>query len=134
MNRNAAILLLSLLQPYLFNCSDATGPSDPIRYNGYQRGVSFACWEYYCLTGESAEGVLNEIASTGANGVSLTATWYQNTPNSSRIHKDSRKTIADDFLQETIDLAHQIGLKVMLKPHVDVLDGTWRGHIALRES
>ncbi len=96
--------------------------------------MSFSCWEYYCLTGESAEGVLNEIASIGANWVSLTATWYQNTPNSSRIHRDSRKTISDDYLQETIDLAHQIGLKVMLKPHVDVLDGTWRGHIALRES
>jgi hypothetical protein len=35
----------------------------------------------------------------------------------------------DDGVRRAIDEMHALGLKVMLKPHVDVEDGTWRAQI-----
>ena len=37
---------------------------------------------------------------------------------------------ADDVVLRAIDEMHALGLQVMLKPHVDVHDGTWRGRYA----
>jgi hypothetical protein len=39
-------------------------------------------------------------------------------------------TPTDDVVRGAIEELHALGLQVMLKPHVDVRDGTWRGEIA----
>jgi hypothetical protein len=46
------------------------------------------------------------------------------------IYADPQKTHTDQEIIKTIQEIHRRGLKVMLKPHVDVQDGTWRGELA----
>jgi Glycoside Hydrolase Family 113 len=48
----------------------------------------------------------------------------------SQIAPSATKTPSLQSLQHAISRAHQLGLKVLLKPHVDVNDGTWRGQIS----
>jgi hypothetical protein len=57
-------------------------------------------------------------------------TWYMQTPESNAIARDDLRTPEDDAVASAIKDLHARGLKVMLKPHVDVEDGTWRGTIA----
>jgi len=42
-------------------------------------------------------------------------------------HRDQSND--DEVVRRAIDEMHALGLKVMLKPHVDVRDGTWRAQI-----
>src|SRR5260370_38450269 len=42
---------------------------------------------------------------------------------------DVLRTHTDGAVRAAIQDLHDLGLKVMLKPHVDVQDGTWRGTI-----
>jgi hypothetical protein len=48
---------------------------------------------------------------------------------STDIAEDPLKTPTDAAVERAVRELHGLGLKVMLKPHVDVKDGTWRGSI-----
>ncbi|WP_249710679.1 glycoside hydrolase family 113 [Bacillus cereus] len=63
------------------------------------------------------------------NSITIVCTWYMDTKTSSTIYRDSSKTIEDAEVITAIRKAKAAELKVMLKPHVDVLDGTFRGEI-----
>jgi len=60
----------------------------------------------------------------------LLATWYQDKYNSTEVHP-THKTPSDGSLLYIIDKMHELGLKVMLKPHLDIIDASegWRGDI-----
>jgi hypothetical protein len=53
---------------------------------------------------------------------------------SSAIAPDPMRTPTDAAVRRAIDDFRRRGLKVMLKPHVDVQDGTWRGAIRPRDT
>lgn len=55
---------------------------------------------------------------------------YQDTVVSTDIDYSSSRTVGVQELMDLIDIVHDRGLKVILKPLVDVLDGTWRAHIS----
>lgn len=78
---------------------------------------------------EQATNALTQLQELPMNTVSLVATWYMPTASSNRIEPDPQKSPSLSELAATIDSLHARGLKVMLKPHVDVLDGSWRGTI-----
>jgi len=60
----------------------------------------------------------------------LIITWYQKkTPNTTQIYPINGKTPTDDAVNTAIQKAHTLGIKVMLKPHIDPEDGTWRAFI-----
>ena len=92
-------------------------------------GASIPSWwvNTYETTGGAA---LAALADTGANFVGLTPTWYQDTLTSNAIEADADKTASDAGLVRMIADAHAADMLVMLKPHVDVWDGSWRGFIA----
>jgi len=85
------------------------------------------------------------LSETGANWVAIVVTEYQDYVNSSDIYplyKDFKKS--DYFIYKTEELegimniaqyAKSIGLKVMLKPHIDLTEEKdpliWRGHIGI---
>lgn len=60
-----------------------------------------------------------EIRDLGATWVQLTPTWWQLDRYTSDIIRASG-TVSDTGLERAIKLAHQHGLKVFLKPHVDL--------------
>ena len=104
--------------------------SDPVPRSGFAyRGVTHVSWwhdEYAYSDGAVSRA---QIASTGANWAGVLVTWYMDSRDSSEIAPGFLRTPADDALVQAIREMHGLGLRVMLKPHVDVLDGTWRGAI-----
>ena len=86
------------------------------------------CWYADCFSPSAADTSLQNVAATGSEWVSLVVTWYQSDLRSSNIF-ENQNTPADVSLLHAISQARKLGMKIMLKPHVDVIDGTWRGRI-----
>lgn len=72
---------------------------------------------------------LDALDNTGAKYVAIIPTWYMDNKNSNNIHYVNGKSSTDEEIKNVILYAKKKGLKVMLKPHVDILDGSWRGSI-----
>ncbi|RZT18510.1 hypothetical protein EV589_2770 [Mycobacterium sp. BK558] len=86
---------------------------------GQQRGFALPTWEVTGYDGPGLEQSLREIRALGANWVQFTPTWYQQTPTSSDVYRTDR-TVSDSGQERAITLAHDLGLKVLLKPHLNV--------------
>jgi hypothetical protein len=101
----------------------------------FQKGIAFPVWwhEHYCQA-EFGLTAIQSIVDLGADWIQLVPTWYQEDHTASQIKRVEAKTTTDDCLTRAITAAHNNGLKVMLKPHVDSLDGFSRGEIAPSES
>ena len=66
-----------------------------------------------------AHAALDELRATGATWVMILATGYQDNIASTTIARTA-ETPSDASLENIIAYAHSIGLKVMLKPHIDL--------------
>lgn len=99
----------------------------------FQQGISFAAWWSGQYATPEADYSLSLLASTGADWMALVVTGYQETPWSTTIDYSGPRTPTDEELAQVIAEAHELGLQVMLKPHLDLEDevttGWWRGHI-----
>ena len=95
-----------------------------------QRGISYATWWSGDYSHPDADLSLANLASTGANWIGLIVTGHQDTITSTTIITTTA-TPTDADLTHVITEAHGRGLKVMLKPHVDLLhdEDHWRGQI-----
>jgi glycosyl hydrolase family 113 len=98
--------------------------------SGFQyNGLTHVSWwfdEYDSAAGGTSRAAL---ADTGANWMGLLLTWYQQDASSNVIARnpDPNKDHSDARIRAAIRDAHSRGLQVMLKPHVDALNGQWRG-------
>lgn len=79
----------------------------------------------------SAEALaqIGKMKALNINWVAAHVTVVQEAYYSSRIYQDFEHTPADEELVTWIAAAHEHGIKVMLKPIIEPLDGTWRGII-----
>jgi hypothetical protein len=84
-----------------------------------QRGFALPTWQEGGYDATNLEHSLREIADVGATWVQFTPTWYQQARASSEIVRTPR-TVTDAGLERAITLAHQRGLKVFLKPHLNL--------------
>jgi hypothetical protein len=94
------------------------------------RGFDFAAWGPGVYRTPQSDASLKNLAETGANWVGIVVTVFQPRTGSTAIRRvDESPTDAD--VRHAIVAAHTLGLKVMLKPHVDLShDPThWRGEI-----
>ncbi len=121
--RFSAILKHRDLDAWMQSCTQSTQ---------WQKGISFAAWWRDLYSSPAADQALEELAATGATWISLIVTCYQETVSSTQIQclTDSR-TPTDADLIHAIQQAKSLGLKVMLKPHVDLNNDPthWRGDI-----
>lgn len=103
-----------------------TGPTWPAA------GMTFATWDRGVYASSESDQSLANLADTGARWVSIIVTSYQWNIADTEIEA-AEWTPDEDDLRHVIQQAHGLGLKVMLKPHVDLLDDPdhWRGHIGL---
>jgi len=92
-----------------------------------RKGVSLPLWhDYISELGNS----LDDLQADGADWVAVNVFWFQDTTTSTVIDRDPTKwTASDDTVKTVIDAIHARGMQVLLKPMVDVRDGTWRGLI-----
>ncbi|MFH1784301.1 MAG: T9SS type A sorting domain-containing protein [bacterium] len=94
------------------------------------KGIEYVSWWYDEYTYTASDESLDDLASTNANNVGLIVTWYMDTGISTTLYSDVLKTPIDDAVIHAINDIHSRGMEVMLKPHIDSKDGTWRGQIA----
>lgn len=95
----------------------------------FQKGMAFPTWdsEEYCSP-DSDESLRLLAQNTCTEWVQLVPTWYQQDRYSHEIFPEYEgNTAKDECLRHAIRHAHSLGLKVMLKPHVDAQNGDWRG-------
>jgi Glycoside Hydrolase Family 113 len=92
-------------------------------YNGIVH-LSFNPNEYNTSAGTASEV---ELAGTHASWASVLVTQYQANATATTISADPNRTPSDASVISAIQELHSLGLKVMLKPHVDSEDGAWRG-------
>ena len=99
----------------------------------FEKGISFSAWWSGEYSRPESDLALEALAATGANWISVVVTGYQQTPMSTTIDRVGVATPTDEDLNHAIRDAHQLGLKVMLKPHLDLpnenVTGIWRGYI-----
>ena len=95
----------------------------------FQKGMAYPTWkaEQYGLP-QSDESLRLLKENTLTEWVQLVPTWYQQDKNSAEIYPDyDQSTARPETVRHAIQYAHSLGLKVMLKPHVDAFNGDWRG-------
>lgn len=96
-----------------------------------QEGMAYVSWWYDQYASAGSDESLAKLADTGAEWISVLATWYQDVVTSTEIYSHAQKTPTDAGVIHAIQTAHDLGLKVMLKPHLDLFadDAHWRGQI-----
>ncbi len=114
---------------------ERAGPATPDTQSGGTAALRFAgarmvSWSRDEYRDPATADSLDRLRQTGANYVGILVTHYMDGAASSAIAPDPRSTPGDEALVQAIRQAHSRRLKVMLTPHVDVKDGTWRGAIA----
>ncbi|AQR97689.1 hypothetical protein CLSAP_50200 [Clostridium saccharoperbutylacetonicum] len=77
-------------------------------------------------TYESLDNLKERI---GINFIILVPNGLQDTPQSEEICYISNSTVSDEELEDIINYAKDIGLRVAIKPTVNCKNGTWRAHI-----
>ncbi|WP_371672153.1 hypothetical protein OG985_33715 [Streptomyces sp. NBC_00289] len=96
------------------------------------RGVTLPSWYRTDYDSPAAERYLRDIRATGARWVTFTPTWYQRRPEDTAL-RPTEETASDASLRGIVRRAHTAGLKVMVKPHVDLPGDLDRAEIRPRD-
>jgi len=109
------------------------------RLDAFQEGIAFGDWKsfdalpdtYGLYEYPATDESLKELAATGANWIELVACAGQETIASTTIFRNQPRTASDSELLRVVDLAHGLGMRVMLKPQLDLSNDPdhWRGEI-----
>jgi hypothetical protein len=99
----------------------------------FQKGFSFASWTADGYLSKQSDEQLAEMRAGGVQWVSIVTLWQQATRTSTAIAPAPPWTATDESLRHVIATAHRLGMKVMLKPQVDLAGPGWRGEIAFTE-
>ncbi|HLC93551.1 MAG TPA: hypothetical protein VJG85_00880 [Patescibacteria group bacterium] len=94
-------------------------------YSSWQKGFTLR------LNNQSTSQVdtsLAQLAQDGANFLTLSPGWITSSTTSSNVDRKS-STPPDSLVIYTINKAHSLGMKVMLKPHLDISSGQWRANL-----
>jgi len=122
------IVLILLISGVIYYLRAPKAPEEKIVF---QKGMSYATWSKDAYGELFSKESLGELAATGTEWVAFVVTWYQDRYNSVIIERGGR-TPSDESLIKAIGWAKELGLKVMLKPHLDLakdIPGAWRGEI-----
>jgi hypothetical protein len=103
----------------------------------FQRGVSYSAWARDAFRSSESDESLRLLTGTNTKWIAICLSWAQSNTTSNDIHPDPNRTPTVDSVRHAIEVAHSLGLKVMLKPMVDTLEDekiqgyptVWRGEI-----
>jgi hypothetical protein len=96
--------------------------------------MSHVSWWHDGYTQTDAADARRALGATGSTWGGVLVTWYMDRRDSIVIAPDNQQTPTDAAVVAAVRDLHALGLKVMLKPHVDVKDGSWRGTIRPSDS
>jgi hypothetical protein len=116
-----ALVLVLTIHPTLFSIigATATGPDGfkPV----FQKGMSYRHYPYPYDSSFSNES-LKRMAGTNTEYVAITVWWLQENVAATQIYRKANWTATDKALATAVAKAHELGMKVMLKPMVDPED------------
>jgi hypothetical protein len=95
----------------------------------WQRGAAVRAWSPGEFSSFESDAALRALKRTGTTTAVFIAPWYMARPASTTLGRGP-ETPTDGSLRHAIAEAKALGLAVVIKPHVEVLDGTFRGAIA----
>ena len=118
----AAVLLLTTACPKAPDGAEA---------GGFQKGIAFTGYGGTAYEGSGPLQALDGLAATGASWITVLATGFQTDIRATAIDFTGPRTQTDASVERVIAHARGRGLKVMLKPHVDLTDDPdhYRGEI-----
>lgn len=93
------------------------------------QGSVLATWTPNGYRSTATRRTLQSLRRMGATDLGVLTTWYQTGTTGTDIAADPDRTPDEGALIYAIREAQELGLRVTLKPHLDVADGTWRGEI-----
>ena len=96
-------------------------------------GFNFPDWSRDGYAGAAFQKQLQELAGTGATWVALTPTLFVRDRRDSVV-APSPNTPSNESIRSAIRAAHALGLKVLLKPHVDSLQGGARAWLEPKDA
>lgn len=111
------------------NGSDFPDSTRPALEDAFRKGVNLACWYEGCYREEELSETLETLQETGVEWLAIVPTWYQATLRSSTIVEDPEGSPSEEDIRHVINQAKDLGFKILLKPHVDIRRGGWRGRI-----
>lgn len=97
-------------------------PVVPISEKGFQNGVVYTSWMADELALPASDLMLAHIKQIGFDAVAIMVPAYQDALDSEVIFTNDKPdgdTPTTEALQHAIETCHKLGLRVMLKPHVD---------------
>jgi hypothetical protein len=97
------------------------------------RGMSIAAFGTRTLQSPAADRSLADVRALGASAVAINVSWWQDDETATEIRADEAKSASLESVAHAIDEAHRLGMRVMLKPMVDVKSRIWRGTIRPRD-
>jgi len=104
----------------------------PLTLEEFNKGVVYTSWSGAELGSIVSDLTLVYLKKLGVRHVAIMVPTYQERANSTKIVTHDfmdGDTPTDKALTHAIKTCRSLGLKVTLKPHVDCLDGTFRGDI-----
>ena len=110
----SALILLSSGKVY----ADISSPD-------WQKGVTL---HLLSETNSDIDDSVAKIKEAGANFMTISPGWITDSTTSSNVDRKSR-TPTDSLVTYTINKARSLGLKVMVKPHLDISSGRWRANL-----
>ncbi|MFA5336295.1 MAG: hypothetical protein WC324_05175 [Candidatus Omnitrophota bacterium] len=111
------------------NEAAARKPIERPAFPQFQKGMTYVTWDKVAYSKGFSDMSLLKLSSMGCGYSAIITTWYQGDYNMTRI-KPGGNTPTDESVVHAIEQAHKAGLKVMLKPHLDLIkSGCWRGEI-----
>jgi hypothetical protein len=131
--RRAPNLLTGLIACLILaaGCSELpNGPADSSEL--LVRGITLADWTATGYESPSARESIEKFSTMGVNMVTLLVTVYQSDVNASEFRVDPERTPTQFSVADAAARARSLNppLRVALKIHIDVDDGSWRGWIA----
>lgn len=78
---------------------------------------------------QNATNQLKAMRAAGIKTVVIVPTWYMRTPQSNTISPRKGKSPSTQSIRAVMGRARSLGMRIVLKPHVDVNNDSWRGDI-----
>lgn len=95
-----------------------------------RRGLDYAAWTPEGYGTEESMTSLADLAGTGATDVAVVVTGYMDSLTDSTVEEMPIRTPTQESVSAALTEARRLGLRAVLKPHVDVVGGAYRGQIA----
>ncbi|MDD5633897.1 MAG: discoidin domain-containing protein [Candidatus Omnitrophica bacterium] len=107
-------------------------PVVPISEKPFQKGVVYTSWMADELSSPASDLMLTYVKESGFDTVAIMVPAYQDGTKSEVIYSNDKPngdTPTEASVKHAIDVSHQIGMRVMVKPHVDPRTGEARVNI-----